>query len=205
MFHSKKTEEEDFSWNIRRKPGKRVARNMLHKHSRLKFKCLVIATWEHIVWLVLMYIDSTGANPVVFQSEGERGLVDKTPARGVHQESSRAHLKTRVKIYFSTKISCSPAWWCTRWSGGGCARWGCSGGRRSPTWRAGPATCRPARGPDSSQSHQASRGRRRSRWTQRLSLSKPQLTQCGLERKTFSLFRQVARHPSQAGSTWTDN
>ena len=40
-----------------------------------------------------MYIDSTGANPVVFQSQSERGLVDKTSTRGVHQESSRAHLK----------------------------------------------------------------------------------------------------------------
>ena len=75
-----------------------------------------------------------------------------------------------------------PVWWCTRWLGGGCAHWVCSGGRRSLTWRAGPATCTLARDPGSSQSHPAGRGHRRSRWTQRPSPSGPPQTQFVLNR-----------------------
>ena len=92
-----------------------------------------------------------------------------------------------------------PVWWCTRWSGGGCAHWVCSGGRRSLTWRAGPATCTLAPDPGSSQSHPAGRGHRRSRWTQRPSPSGPPQTQfvlngtlLGIELKFFLM--QMIKH-----------
>ena len=105
------------------------------------------------------------------------------------------------------------AWWCTRWSDGGCVRSEYSGGRRSQIWitspgnkivntsiyeshrQSLPAMCTLCPGPGTSQYHRAGRDHRISHWNQMPWLSELLLILSDLKRNLnwiFSVFTSIS-------------
>ena len=58
----------------------------------------LLFTSEDVEWLVLVHVNGGSSDSVILESEGERSLVDKTSARGVHKERARPHLLDGVLV-----------------------------------------------------------------------------------------------------------